>query len=797
MNIMNKLLLILTLSFLSFFIDSENDLKGFEQSKAAPSEFSKNTIGPEKLLPLKTRGIIRLRWKPYKRKSRFELKPFEKPIYRIFISEQGTPARQGRIHVTYDTSYPFTNLNFRKKYNILVDVEQNGTVVLKEKTHTPEHLVQKVRWYAAPKAEGGNSTNSGGYNDPVDISFISTNAGPGDVIILKSGVYFNPVQGSNSSIHDKKLHPQRSGKPGAHILYLAESNDLTQPRYVSFQTAWGNINVNQNDYIVFDGLNCDSDQGQNAKALTSLMGEYNHRPTGIIVRNIYYRSITSDKYIMVNAAREVLIENCYFPGSVESHNVYICNNTYNRPEYANSRAIFRNNISINSTRNNIHANGFFDNFIIENNIFVGAKVANISLATVHRNSHVRNNLAYEGAKQPVTLNFYQNMPGCPLEDNQACMNIHICHNTFVVNENTDSVYSAVLVSDTRRRPLRHVVKGLYIKNNLLVTHKESNDNMLINLYQSRHLSQMEVMGNIFSARGSRFGYQGEIQLPGANNEKNIVPFTVFENMYKEGKAFEGWDAYYDPHKNYHLEKIKIKPGKWWRNALVKDFSSLIVNEQARDYRLSEKSRARGFGISDKHTKRIIRDLAGNIRDHQTGKLDVGALKFSPKAQNEIRVNELQLHLTQKKIATTIKEGKPEIVGSAQLKLSSGSPCVLQTIIVEFVINKQNKNIVIPVQEVIDATIDINGNRRKLTFTKSDKQGYEKFWLNGWGNNLNVFVKDKDILDVKIIVQLRKSSNIKSIETNFCHDNIWGFDSNGVKLAITDNNNIGFRQEVTR
>jgi hypothetical protein len=792
---MNKCALFNTLFILIFFLCVENDVNGLEPARAGTQDFSKNIIGPEKLIPLKERGILRLRWKPYKRASRFEFKPFEKPIYRIFIAEHGTPAREGRIHVTYDTSYPLTNLHFEKKYNILVDVEQNGALVLKEKTYTPEHLVQKVRWYAAPKTEGGSPNNSGSYNNPVDISFISNNAGPGDVIVLKSGVYFNPVQGSNSSIHDKKLHPQNSGKPGAHILYLAESNDLTQPRYVSFQTAWGNINVNKTDYIVFDGLNCDSDQGQNAKALTALMGEYDHRPTGIIVRNIYYRSITSDKYIMVNAAREIMIENCYFPGSVESHNVYICNNTYNRPEYARSRAIFRNNISINSTLNNIHANGFFDNFIIENNIFVGAKVANISLATVHRNCHVRNNLAYEGAKQPVTLNFYQNMPGCPLEDNQACMNIHICHNTFVVNENTDSVYSAILVSDTRRRPLRHVIKGLYIKNNLLVTHKKSNDNMLLNLYQSRHLSQMEVMGNIFSAVGSRFGYQGEIRLPGSNNEKIILPFTHFETLYKEGKPFEGWDAYYDHAKNYHLEKIKIKPGKWWRNALVKSFHGLIVDEQERDYRLSEKSKARGFGISDRDTKRIIRDLAGNVRNHAIGRMDVGALKYTPSKKILFRVNELQLHGSQKKVPISLKEGKQELVASATLKVSSGLPCALQTIIIEFVIDKRDKNIVIPVQNVIDATIEINGNRRKMTFTKGDKQGYEKFWLNGWAKNLNVFTKDKDVLEVNVFVKLRRNSNIKSIESNFCHDNIWAYDSGGLKLAITDNINIGFRQEV--
>ncbi len=761
-------------------------------SQDAEKPFSINAIGPETLLPLDRRGIIRLVWNPYERRSRFEFKHVERPIYRVYISPEGFPASSGRICVTYGTSYPFTNLVAGEKYKIMVDVEQNGRVVLAERLYEAGHVAGMVKWFAAPRAEGGSPDNPGTYSKPVDVSFVNANAGAGDVVVFKSGVYFRPANGAGDSSHDRAVHPQKSGSPGAHILFLAESNDVSMKRQVSFRTAWGNIYVNKTDHVVFDGLNCDDDQGLNSKALTSVLGEYGHRPTNIIIRNIYYRAMTSDKQLMVNASREVLIENCFFSGSTESHNAYLCNNTYNRTEYAESRIIFRNSISMNSARNNVHANGFFDNFIIENNIFVGAKVANISLATVHRNSHVRNNIAYGGAKQALTLNFYQEQPGFPLEDREPSSNIQICHNTFVVPETTRYSFADIIISDSRRRPHRHVVEGLHIKNNILVSRNRSDSGVILNLMQSRHLGRMEVCGNVYFKNGEL----GGVLLPTrSSNENGAFSFDLFEKHWKEKKVFESLDRYRDEQGNKAFEKHTTLLERWTQNRQATELGSLFVDVEKRDFRISRESPAAGAGVYDNETCRITRDIYGNPRHGSDSERDAGAVVSEAGRGMAPELSEYRLFPSAATPFDVLILGKRTLVCAARLDVRSSSLTSLKRLVVEFVIEKTNKDLVVNVNDHFKAEVELGGESRTLDFYRGDKEGNENVWLSGYANGLNLFAADGESLDVKVYLTLDDPGKIDRVSAVIAHDNVWGFDGSGRKLAVTGFNEILFKQEV--
>ncbi|MHC4944177.1 MAG: right-handed parallel beta-helix repeat-containing protein [Planctomycetota bacterium] len=763
-----------------------------QQEKKERSPFCYNVIGPEMLLPLKSRGIIRLNWLSYRKRTRFTFKPEERPIYRIFISPEGIPARKGRVHVTYDTSYPFTNLEAGKKYKILVDVEQNNHVIIPEKTYQAQPIGKKVKWYVAPRAAGGHPQNPGTYSRPVDTSFVNASAGPGDIIVLKSGVYFSPAVGANKNIHDQKLHPLRSGSPGAHILFLAESNDVSKKHRVSFQTAWGNIYVNQTDYVVFDGINCDSDQGQNAKALTAILGEYGHRPFGVIVRNIYYQAMTADKQLMMNAAREALIENCYFSGSMDSHNAYLCNNTNNRPEYSDSRAIFRNNICMNATRNNVHANGFFDNFIIENNIMTGAKVSNISLATVHRNSHVRNNIAYDGAKQAITLNFYHS--GAPLEAKQPSANIHICHNTLIVSEYTDYPYAPIIISDTRLMPNRHTIEGLHIKNNILVTRRKSSRNVLLNLMQSRHLNRMEVSGNLGYSKGDQWGYFGEVGLP-SSGEPSVHTFAALEENSREGTPMKCTDSFRDGNDKECFDSIDVKLGRWQGNRMAEELESIFKDPDDRDYRLTDRSPATGIGLSDREIERIVRDIFGNIRNHAPGKLDAGAVVNGSKRGATLDPSELRLLMPDEQVTSELVPGVRTLVAAAKLEVRTPKAIAFQNAIIQFEVGKRNQNGLIDVNKNLLAEVEVNGRRKRLAFFKTDKPGYEKFWTDGWATALALVARDEEILDLKVYMTIVQSQNVAFIKTTIAHDNLWGYDARGRKIAVTKYNEIGFSQTV--
>jgi hypothetical protein len=753
-----------------------------------------NVLGPENLLPLKLRGVIRLRWPPYERRSRFEFKPHEQPIYRIFIAPEGTPASQGRLHVTYETAYPFTNLEGGRKYNILVDVEQNGQVVLPERVVEAQSVMALVKWYAAPRAEGGSPANPGTYDQPVDVEFLNAHAGPGDVVVLKSGVYFSPAQGQDPSRHDHKLHPGKSGAPGAHILYLAESNDIRKPRYVSFRTVWGNIWVNRSSYHVFDGINCDSDQGRNAKALTSIFGEYGHRPTGVIVRNTYYRAPTSDKHIMVNAAGTFQVENCFFAGSLASHNVYLCNNTQGRPGYTDSRGIFRNCISMNSTRNNVHANGFFDNFIIENNIMVGAEVANISLATVHRNAHVRNNLCFSGAKQSLTLNFYHGF--VPLEDKVPSANIHICHNTFLVPDTTEYAFAPIIVSDSRREPHRHTIQGLKIKNNILVVERKDSRNAILNLVQSRHLNRMEVRGNVFHAQGNRWGYLGEVRLPERSSaETTILPFSYFEEQAKKRGSITCLDQFLAPDGAQKYETIDLRLGPWSQNKRAEDLDRLFQDRANRDFRLPADSPAAGAGVKDPDTRRIVRDLYGNIRDHGKGTADAGAIAADVQRTPTPEVGEYRLLPPEIKIPSTLPRGKRTRVAAARIRVRSSYLTVFRSLNVAVVLNKRDKNRVVDVQKDLVVEAAVNGVFRKITFYRRDQAGYEEVYLSGWGQDYGVAVRGGEALKIEVYVTLKGAGNVDGLGTTIAHNHLWGFDERGWKLAVTGHHALRFGQRV--
>ena len=754
----------------------------------ADQVFVMNVIGPEILLPLDRRGLIRLSWPRYKRTSRFEFKPFERPIYRIFIAPESLPVMRGRIHVTYDTSYPFTNLEAGKRYRVMVDVEQNGKIVLPETVIEAESLRKRVTYYAAPRAEGGSGKNPGTYDRPVDVPFVNANAGPGDMVILKSGTYFSPAEGRDSKKHDEKIHPRRSGRPGKHILFLAESNDVSVENHVSFRTAWGVLSVNETDYVVIEGMTCDSDQGKNSKALASILGEDGHRPFGVIVRNLFFRSPTSDKQLMMNGSRELIVENCFFPGSLESHNVYLCNNTQGRVNYTDSRAIFRNNIAMNATRNNVHANGFFDNFIIENNLMVGAKVANISLATVHRNSHVRNNVTFSGAKQAVTLNFYHGY--VPLEDKVPSSNIHICHNTFVVPSHAKYVFAAILISDTRRL-FRHVIDGLYIKNNILASEKRDANNMLLNLVQSRHLTHMDVAGNVFAMEGARAD-QGMIHLPSrSSNERIILPVTQLEMLSSRNGTLHCMDSFRDEKDRTRLTDVELDPGSWEQNKTVDTVKAVFVNSSNRDFRLASSSPARGTGITDKDTCRILRDFAGNPRHHGGAGQDAGAFVFGSAINPVRRLGEYRLIPAGGGVDKTAIPGITARCASVKLEIRSERPVVLRSLAVAMEIVKADPNHVIDPMKDILVEVKAGTVRKRASFYRKDKAGNEKLWLQGWVGDLKVRGKQGDMLPIEVFLTVKRRGVIRRIVTTLAHDNLWGFDDRGLKLAVTGVNEIGF------
>ena len=614
------------------------------------------------------------------------------------------------------------------------------------------------------------------------------------MVVLKSGVYFCPASGRDKARHDSQLHPGRSGEPGNPIFFLAESNDVSKPHYVSFRTAWGNIYVNRTDYVVFDGMNCDSDQGKNSKALTAVFSEYGHRPTGVILRNIWYRAPTSDKHIMVNGCRYVMVENCYFSGSTESHNVYLCNNTQDRPAYANARCIFRNNIAMNGTRNNVHANGYFDNFIIENNILVGAKVANISLATVHRNSWVRNNITYGGAKQAITLNFYNG--GVPLEDRTPCRNIHICHNTLVVPKTTKYPFAAIILSDSRRDPNRHAVQGLFIENNVLVCLKEAPPAPLLNLVEARHLAWMEVRGNVyFNGRNDR-AREGEVRLPAVRSgDRAAFPFSFFEDHWRKREPVKCMDRFLDEKGGVHYEPISVLLRPWARNRRVEDPARLFQDLAGRDFRLAPGSPAAGAALPGAGNRRVIRDIYGDIRSWKEGRADAGAVAASSPAPAVVRLPEIRLAYGEGETVEHLRPGERSRVASARLQAGAQSTVRLREVRIEFVLEKADPARVIDTARDLKAEVEILGQTLPLVFYKKDAAGNRKMWPTGYAAGLKLALPPGKAVTLDVYLTLGNHGKVRRVETVLGQDDLWAFDGRGWKLALTGVNELHFAARV--
>ena len=131
------------------------------------------------------------------------------------------------------------------------------------------------------------------------------------------------------------------------------------------------------------------------------------------------------------------------------------------------------------------------------------------------------------------------------------------------------------------------------------------------------------------------------------------------------------------------------------------------------------------------------------------------------------------------------------MASARLEVRSAGPTVLRNFLVEFVLEKEDPNRVINTKNHLVAEIELNGRTKKLEFFKDDRIGYEKLWLTGVAGGLNVKAEGDGSIEVKVYLTLKDEGRVKSVGTTIAHDNIWGFDRKGWKLAVTGMNELHF------
>lgn len=256
-----------------------------------------------------------------------------------------------------------------------------------------------------------------------------------------------------------------------------------------------------------------------------------------------------------------------------------------------------------------------------------------------------------------------------------------------------------------------------------------------------------------------------------------------------------WDTVRDGNGKEIFKEASVRLSPWIGNNFAEDIGAIFSDLENRDFRLAKGSPAEGIGMLDVDTRRVVRDIYGNIRPMKKGDVDAGAVVSGAKDEVTTQLSEYRLDYTERRPQEILPLKKRTLVASGSLTVRSPHETVLEDLLVETVLEKKDKNKVVAVNEKLKVEVELNNRLKEVFIHKGDKAGNEKAWLAGWAKGFGLKAVDGDVIEVNVYIILQDPGKVKSVVTTLAHDNIWGFDDQGRKIALTGINEIAFRQSV--